>query len=101
MLRRRNRKEQMHMILRYVPPHYLHFVLPVVSGNVDLSCCCTSMKLSFAEGAERPSTGWELPVDRNAIGEAQTGARRSHPAVRDQAYPPPRRPSGHTRCHPL
>src|SRR4051794_19755340 len=25
---RRNRKEQMHMILRYVPLHYLHFVLP-------------------------------------------------------------------------
>src|SRR4051795_11939935 len=23
-----NRKEQMHMILRYVPLHYLHFVLP-------------------------------------------------------------------------
>src|SRR5881227_40176 len=25
---RRNRKEQMHMILRHVPLHYLHFVLP-------------------------------------------------------------------------
>src|SRR3954453_23130190 len=25
---RRNRKEQMHMIIRYVPLHYLRFVLP-------------------------------------------------------------------------
>src|SRR3954452_14771543 len=39
---RRNRKEQMHMILRYTPLHYLHFVLPQISRTRSCSRTATS-----------------------------------------------------------
>src|SRR3954447_24830750 len=39
---RRNRKEQMHMIVRYVPLHYLHFVLPQISRTRSSSRTATS-----------------------------------------------------------